>query len=105
MNIARLFGIHPRADVHALSPRVMPPARADIVAIDEILGLDAVYRASAYLQTLAGQLTIDTWRGDHPTASPLVARPDPWRTQRQWITETVAALALHGNAFWRVDRD
>lgn len=105
MNIARLFGIHPRADVTALSPRVMPPARADIVAIDEILGLDAVYRAIAYLQTLAGQLKIDTWRGDHPTDSPLVAHPDPWRTQRQWITETVAALALHGNAFWRVDRD
>lgn len=105
MNLAALFGFHKRADVHALSPRVLPPPRQDSVALDEIIGLDAVYRAVAYLQTLAGQLSIDTWRGRMPIASPLIEHPDPWRTQRQWITETIAALALAGNAYWQISRD
>ena len=105
MNLLSAFGIHKRADVQSISPRVMPPPRQDNVAFDEIVGLDAVYRAITYLQTLAGQLTIDATRANKQIASPLIDRPDPWLTQRQWITQTVAALALTGNAYWQVSRD
>lgn len=105
MTLLSAFGIHKRADVQSISPRVMPPPRHDNVAFDEIIGLDAVYRAIAYLQTLAGQLTIDVTRANRQIASPLIARPDPWLTQRQWITQTVAALALTGNAYWQITRD
>lgn len=105
MNLLSAFGIHKRADVQPISPRVLPPPRHDSVALDEIIGLDAVYRAVAYLQTLAGQLTIDASRANRPITSPLIDRPDPWLTQRQWITQTIAALALTGNAYWQITRD
>ena len=88
-----------------ISPAVLPPARGDAVAGDDIVGLDGVYRALSYIQTLAGQLTIDVWRGSEQIVSPLVERPDPWLSQRAWVVETVASLALHGNAFWQVRRD
>lgn len=91
--------------VDGLSPAVLPPSRDAAVAAQEIVGLDGVYRALSYIQTLAGQLSIDVWRGNEQIASPLVDRPDPWASQRSWIVETVAALALHGNAFWQVRRD
>lgn len=105
MSLLAALGIHKRADVTALSPRVMPPSRAEAgVGLDEIIGLDAVYRALSYLQTLAGQLTIDTWKGTAIIDNAIVARPDPWCTQRQWITETVSALSLTGNAFWLIRR-
>nr|DAX37524.1 MAG TPA: portal protein [Caudoviricetes sp.] len=93
-----------RAD-NGLSPAVLPPSRDAAVASQEIVGLDGVYRALSYIQTLAGQLSIDVWRGNEQISSPLVERPDPWASQRAWIVETVAALALHGNAFWQVRRD
>lgn len=105
MNLLSAFGFHKRANVQALSPRVLPPPRQDSVALEEIIGLDAVYRAVAYLQTLAGQLTIDATRANRPITSPLIDRPDPWLTQRQWITQTVAALTLTGNAYWQISRD
>lgn len=88
-----------------LSPAVLPPSRDAGVAVNEIVGLDGVYRALSYIQTLAGQLSIDVWRGNDQIVSPLVDRPDPWASQRAWIVETVAALSLHGNAFWQVRRD
>lgn len=105
MKLLAAFGIHAREEARPVSPRVLPPARREAVALDEIVGLDAVFRALSYLQTLAGQLTIDAWRGTEPIASAVVARPDAWRTQRQWVIETVASLSLTGNAFWRIRRD
>lgn len=101
-----LFGWLKRGRVdNGLSPAVLPPSRDAAVAAQEIVGLDGVYRALSYIQTLAGQLSIDVWRGNEQISSPLVERPDPWASQRAWIVETVAALALHGNAFWQVRRD
>lgn len=89
-----------------LSPRVLPPERAAHVDEKDITGLDAVFRSLAYLQTLAGQLTIDAWKKGVPITTPsLVSHPDIDATQRAWIIQNVAALSQTGNAYWQVTRD
>lgn len=107
MRILDALGITRRSDeAPALSPAVMPLPRSAYVDTREITGLDAVFRCLAYLQTLAGQLTIDAWRKGSPLPAPsLVAHPDISLTQRAWIIANVAALSQTGNAFWHITRD
>lgn len=84
---------------------IIPDSRPDHVTDDLALSLDAVYRAVQVLQTAAGQLTLDTWRGTTQIDPPSwVSTPDPWRPTSTFLEETVASLALRGNAFWQIKR-
>lgn len=84
---------------------IIPDPRPATITDDLALSLDAVYRAVQVLQTAAGQLTIDVWRGPDRIDPPTwVANPDPWTTPAAWLQETVGSLALRGNAYWRVNR-
>ena len=84
---------------------IIPDSRPDHVTDDLALSLDAVYRAVQVLQTAAGQLTLDTWRGTTQIDPPTwITTPDPWRPASAFMEETIASLALRGNAFWRIKR-
>lgn len=84
---------------------IIPDSRPDHITDDLALSLDAVYRAVQVLQTAAGQLTLDTWRGTTQIDPPSwVSTPDPWRPTSTFLEETVASLALRGNAFWQIKR-
>ncbi|MSS45908.1 phage portal protein [Cutibacterium sp. WCA-380-WT-3A] len=84
---------------------IIPDSRPATVTDDLALSLDAVYRAVQVLQTAAGQLTLDVWRGAIQIDPPSwVLSPDPWRPTSTFLEETVASLALRGNAFWQIKR-
>ena len=59
MKLLEAIGISTRGAQQSLSPAVLPPAREDSLGIDALIGLESVFRSLTYLQTLAGQLTID----------------------------------------------
>lgn len=84
---------------------VTPGAIRPIVDDHLALSLDAVWRAVQVLQTAVSQLTLDVWRGPSQIDPPSwVSSPDPWRPATTFWQETVASLALRGNAYWRVKR-
>lgn len=112
MDLLRAFGItrDARAAQDARpSPaqRVLPPARER--AARAALNLDAVFRSVQVIQTAASQLTLDAWRGADLLTGEAYPRAlaAPWEDadQTDLVTETVAALALRGNAYIRVVRD
>lgn len=103
---AARLGLLTRADAAAetgeMPVAIRPPARS---AVSDPLSLDAVYRAISVLQTGASQLTIDVWRGPAQLERPgWLEAPDPWRPGTVWLDETIASLALSGNAYWLVQR-
>lgn len=109
-SLASLFGFHRRDDAGTPVPAgVIPPAR-DAVGITErsALALDSVYRAVTVLQAAGKQISLDAWRDgsqlegrDLPT---IVATPGPDLTPTALIAETIASLALRGNAYWLIGR-
>lgn len=101
---AQRLGLITRSQQTGPLPTIIPSARPAIGS--DPLTLDAVYRAVSILQTAAMQLTIDVWSGrDQITPPAWINTPDPWRTQSEWLAETVASLALRGNAYWLVTRN
>lgn len=92
-------------------PGVLPPPRqgAADTTPRRALTLDSVYRAVSVIQTAAKQLSIDTWRDgarlEGADVPALVARPGPETSTTDLVAETVASLALRGNAYWRVVTD
>ena len=87
--------------MRSITPGATPASITDHLA----LSLDAVYRAVQVLQTAVSQLTLDVWRGPSQIDPPSwVTSPDPWRPASTFWQETVASLALRGNAYWRVKR-
>ncbi|WP_165215298.1 phage portal protein [Schaalia sp. ZJ1691] len=101
---ARFLGLHVRAD--EIPTGVVPPARGAAPA--EPLTLDSVYRAVSVIQTAAKQLSIDVWRKGEQLADDemprLIANPAPETSTTDLIADTVASLALRGNAYWLVGR-
>lgn len=89
---------------------ILPPARNVSQGIDVTgaLTLETVYRCVSVLETASKQLSIDVWRDeaklngdDYPR---LIAKPGPDLTTTDLIAETVASLALTGNAYWLIGR-
>lgn len=111
MNFLRFIGVHARDEDAATRPMYVapPPRQRAVIAGDQALTLDSVYRAVQILQVAASQLTLDAWRDDEPllgSAYPQVlVRPWEDADQTDLITEAVASLALRGNAYIRVVRD
>jgi len=84
----------------------MPPPRDRGVTQAQALSLPAVYRAVSILATSAGQLSLDTFRGDEPTTPPsFLTTPDVNTSRSAFLQHTVTAMAVTGNAYWRVDRN
>lgn len=109
-SLASLFGFH-RAETGTPIPAgITPPAREDAALITArgALALDSVYRAVSVLQAAGKQISLDAWRDgsqlegrDLPT---VVATPGPDLTPTALIAETIASLALRGNAYWLIGR-
>lgn len=105
--LARAVGITRAADASTSAARVAPPARTP--DLGEPRGMSAVYRAVQVITTAAAQLPLTVERsGQILTPSqtpPVIRRPDPRMGRSDWITHMVTALALHGNAYARIERD
>lgn len=107
MKVLEWLGLIPREDTVATVTAFRPPARQDLVTTDNALTIINVYRAVTVLATAAKQLSLDVWRGRTPLAPiPAVIRnPDITSTRGAFLAETVTALALRGNAYWKITRD
>lgn len=98
----RITGVKP--EERAAQPTI-PTRSAAVVTPDTALSLTAVYRAVQVLGTPISKMPINTYRFatgielkvDNPV---LVNRPSLTQTRRDFIFQTVASLALEGNAFW-----
>lgn len=79
-----------------------PPApSASPVTESTAITIDSVYRAVEILQTAAMQLQLRQYRGSKPiTKARILSTPNPAQDLAEFIAETVASMALNGNAFW-----
>lgn len=97
----RLLG---RPERRAVQPTI-PTRQAAIVTPSSALSLTAVYRAVQIIATPISKMTIDTYRFatgielkvENPV---LVNNPSIDQNRRDFLFQTVASLALEGNAFW-----
>lgn len=97
----RLLG---RPERRAVQPTI-PTRQAAIVTPDSALSLTAVYRAVQIIATPISKMTINTYRYatgielkvDNPV---LVNNPSIDQNRRDFLFQTVASLALEGNAYW-----
>lgn len=81
------------------SPLATPPARKS--AMGDPLSMSTVFRAVQILETAVADLPVVQTRGGFEIAqSSIVTKPDVFRSRREFIKESVASLALNGNAFW-----
>ena len=86
---------------------VLPPSRSAGVSLSSstATGLIGVYRAVQILSTAAAQLSLDAYRGDTRIDRPLVLRsPSDLMPLSAFLGTTVTSMALHGNAFWKINR-
>lgn len=69
----------------------------------EALGVGDVFRAVEIRCVAAKQISFDVQRGGHilPTRPALLDKPDVTLSRGQFIEQTVASMALAGNAYWR----
>jgi HK97 family phage portal protein len=92
------------AEVRAAQPTI-PTRSAAVVTPDSALTLTAVYRAVQIIATPISKMTINTYRFatgielkvENPV---LVNKPSINDNRRDFLFQTVADLALSGNAFW-----
>lgn len=81
---------------------IIPPPRP----VGDPRSLIAVYRAVQVLTTAAAQLPLTVRRGGVTIPAPsYISLPDPRMTPGEWRTHIVTSLALHGNAYARIERD
>ena len=98
---SRLLG---RPERRAVQPTI-PTRQAAIVTPTSALSLTAVYRAIQIIATPISKMTINTYRFatgielkvDNPV---LVNNPSIDQNRRDFLFQTVASLALEGNAYW-----
>jgi HK97 family phage portal protein len=70
----------------------------------DALSNPAVFRGVSLLANVAGSLSLEAFRlGDRMAeAPPLVRRPDPFQTPREFVRDSVYSLALWGEFLWHV---
>ena len=93
-----------RPERRAFQPTI-PTRQAAIVTPSSALSLTAVYRAVQIIATPISKMTIDTYRFatgielkvENPV---LVNNPSIDQNRRDFLFQTVADLALEGNAYW-----
>lgn len=80
---------------------VVPPSRSgEVFSQARVLGLHAVYRATAIHAISGSQLSIDGERRTGYVEPPLLRQPSLESNRSAWIEQTITSLALTGNAFW-----
>jgi len=93
-------------DVENRSATPIWPTRSDYsVGVNEALTLTAVYRAIQIIATPISKMPMQTFRYatglEVPVENPvLVNKPNFLETKRDFLFQTVASMALDGNAFW-----
>lgn len=99
--ITRSAGIVRAADESdGMADGARPPERR--LDYGDPLSLSTIFRAVQILQTSIVNLPlVQTRNGVEVEPSPIVSRPDPLVSRSRLISETVADLALNGNAFWQ----
>ena len=104
---AALLGFAIRSDESAAVPEsIMPPSRAHVLTSETAMRISTVYRAVEVLAIGVSQLGLDQWRGDRRTpAAAIIVKPDTGTHRAAFLERTVVALALDGNAYWRILRD
>lgn len=90
----------------AAGSSVVPPARSTGIEMtpERALTLASIYRAVSIIATTGSQLPLEVYRGSEMLNQPLAARPDANSTAVAFKRETLACMALHGEAFWWVTR-
>jgi HK97 family phage portal protein len=99
--LSRLLG---RPERRAVQPTI-PTRHPAVVTPNTALSLTAVYRAVQIIATPISKMTIDTYRFatgielkvENPV---LVNNPSIQQNRRDFLFQTVASLALEGNAYW-----
>lgn len=88
-----------RGTTLAASPILSAPARTTYSGDGR--DLIAVYRATQVLTTAAMQMPLTVERDGHRLSKlpSLIAAPDPYMPQSQWVAHMVASMALTGNAY------
>lgn len=76
------------------------------VAAAEALQLGSVYRAVNLITTAIKQLPLHVYvNGEKQPANTFISQPDPRLSRAAFLEQTGTALALNGNAFWRLGRN
>lgn len=105
--IASAFGVTRAQDAAGSLAQVAPPPRTP--ALGDPRGMAAVYRAVQVITTACAQLPFVVERGGAILTGAqvpgIVRAPDPRMGRGTWLTHMTAALALHGNAYARIERD
>lgn len=105
------FGIETRSAISSSNPDAPAiPVREDkprAVSVSQALATHDVFRAVQILCTSASQLTLDAYRGGEvdPATPTLLVAPDASLDLDEFLSVTVASLAVSGNFFWLVTRD
>lgn len=104
--LAAALGVSRSDDGVSVPEGITPPPRA--AATRDAFNLDSVYRAVFVLQTAATQLSIDARRnGEALTGDAypqIISRPSPETVTDDLIADSVASLAVRGNAYWLIGR-
>ena len=103
--MATLFDRFLRRPERRSAQPTIPSRQATIVTPSSALSLTAVYRAVQIIGTPISKMTINTYRFatgielkvDNPV---LVNNPTLDQNRRDFLFQTVASLALEGNAYW-----
>lgn len=101
--LQRIFGQPVETRSH--SARVAPARSNSTVTASAALSLTAVYRAIQIIATPISKMELETYRYatgmERRIDNPLfVNKPSLDDTRRDFLFQTVASLALHGEAFW-----
>lgn len=89
------------------SDGVLPPSRNSVrvVSPDRSLTIPTVYRAVQVHQTAVSQLSLKVERAQAMDSLPSIIRKPSLSLHRSaFLSVTVGAMALHGNAYWLVNR-
>lgn len=83
------------------------PSRDSYIASPSAsLTIPAIYRSTSIIATSAQQLALKTFKNGVEVPSPLLVRqPNLDIPTHAFVEFTVTSLALHGNAFWKIDRN
>jgi HK97 family phage portal protein len=71
---------------------------------DYVNRLAALYRARQMTADTVSQLPVTAWRGIErlPEQPPIIRRPNPDETRREFFEQTILELFDHGSAYWRL---
>jgi HK97 family phage portal protein len=92
-------------EIREAGSAVLPPSRDAIyVNTESALTLAAVYRSVNVISATGSQLPLIVRRNGQIIETLITRRPDLRMSSTEFYSQTIASLALHGEAFWYVTR-